>query len=93
MNEFNSSPVSNKGILACLGYSFEEWPKKKMQKGTKLEKFRSFRTSKQQKKRRKQRSDEREDVKTQNCFVYDKKNQMRNKATKFAIETEKKTFC
>ena len=49
MNEINSSPVSNKGVLACLGYSFEEWPKKKMQKGTKLEKFRSFRTSKQQK--------------------------------------------
>ena len=39
MNEFNSSPVRNKGILACLGYSFEERPKKKMQKGTNLENF------------------------------------------------------
>ena len=25
-NEFNSSAVSNKGILACHGYSFEEYP-------------------------------------------------------------------
>ena len=25
-NEFNSSAVSNKGILACHGYSFEENP-------------------------------------------------------------------
>ena len=25
-NEFNSSAVSNKGILACQGYSFEEYP-------------------------------------------------------------------
>ena len=25
-NEFNSSAVSNKGILACHGYSFEEFP-------------------------------------------------------------------
>ena len=24
-NEFNSSAVSNKGVLACLGYSFEEY--------------------------------------------------------------------
>ena len=25
-NEFNSSAVSNKGILVCHGYSFEEYP-------------------------------------------------------------------
>ena len=25
-NEFNSSSVSNKGIIACHGYSFEEYP-------------------------------------------------------------------
>ena len=25
-NEFNSSAVSNKGILACPGYCFEEFP-------------------------------------------------------------------
>ena len=25
-NEFNSSAVSNKGIIACHGYSFEEYP-------------------------------------------------------------------
>ena len=25
-NKFNSSAVSNKGILACHGYSFEEFP-------------------------------------------------------------------
>ena len=53
-----------------------------MQKETKLEEFRSFRTSKRRKKK-KQRSDEREEVKTQNCFVCDRKTQMRNKATKF----------
>ena len=41
---------------------------------------------------RKQENDEREDVKTQNSFVCDKKTQMRNKATKFAIGTKKKTF-
>ena len=41
---------------------------------------------------RKQRSDEKDDFKTQNSLVCDKKIQMRNKATKFAIETEKKTL-
>ena len=41
-------------------------------KRKKLEKFRSVRTSKRQKKK-KQRSDEREEIKTQNCFVSDKK--------------------
>ena len=59
-----------------------EWPKNKTQKETELEEFRkSFRTSKRRKKK-KQRSDEKEEVKTQNCFVCDKKTQMRNKATK-----------
>ena len=37
-----------------------------------LEEFRSLRTSKRRKKK-KQRSDEREGVKTQNCFLCDKK--------------------
>ena len=61
-----------------------------MQKVRKLEEFRSFRTSKRREQRKKQRGNEREDVLTQNCFVREKKNQMRNKATKFAIETEEK---
>ena len=26
LNKFNSSAVSNKGILACHGYNFEEYP-------------------------------------------------------------------
>ena len=38
-----------------------------MQKERKLEEFRSFRTSKRPKKKQ-QRSDEREEVKTQDCF-------------------------
>ena len=37
-----------------------------------LEELRSFRTSKRRKKK-KQRSDEKDEVKTQNCFVCDKK--------------------
>ena len=44
----------------------------------KLEKLGSFRTSKRQKKKKK-RSDEREEVKTQNCFVYDKKLKLETK--------------
>ena len=41
-------------------------------KRKKLEEFRSLRTSKRRKKK-KQRSDEREEIKTQNCFACDKK--------------------
>ena len=63
-----------------------------MQKERRLEEFRSFRTSKRRKQRKRQRSDEKEDVKTQTCFVWVRKTQMRNEATKFAIETEEKTF-
>ena len=72
-------------------WNIDKWPKNKNQKERKLEEFRSFRTSNDEQRKR-PRSDEREDVKTQNCFVWDKKTQMRNKAIKFAIETEKKTF-
>ena len=43
-----------------------------MHEETQLEEFRSFRTSKRRKKK-KQISDERNEVKTQNCFVSDKK--------------------
>ena len=50
-------------------------------KRKKSEEFRSFRTSKR-KKKKKQISDEREEVRTQNCFVCEK-TLMRNKATKF----------
>ena len=39
-----------------------------MQKEANLEEIRSFRTSKRRKKK-KQRSDEREEVKTRNCFI------------------------
>ena len=48
-----------------------------MQKERKLEEFRSFRTSKRRGKT-KQRSDEREEVKTQNCFMFYEKTQVRN---------------
>ena len=54
-------------------------------KRKKLEEFRSFRTSKRHEKK-KQKSDEREKVKTQNCFVCDRKTQMRNKATKLQLK-------
>ena len=55
--------------------------KKQDARRKKLEEFRSFRISKRQKKK-KLRSDEKEGVKTQNCFVCEKKTQMRNRATK-----------
>ena len=71
-------------------WNIDKWPKNKMQKERKLEEFRSFRTSKRRTKKV-QRSNEREDVKIQNCFL-DDKTQMINKATKFAIETEEKTL-
>ena len=51
-------------------WSIDKWPEDKMQKQTKLEKFRSFRISKRRKKT-KQRSDKRKEVKTQNCYVCD----------------------
>ena len=71
-------------------WNIDKLPKNKMQKEIKLEKFRSLRTSKRRTKKqtKKQRK---EDVKNQNCFMCDK-TQMRNKATKFAIETEEKTL-
>ena len=53
-------------------WSVDKGPKNKMRKERKLEEFRSFRTSKRRKKR-KQRSDEREEVKTRNYFVCDRK--------------------
>ena len=55
--------------------------KKQDSKRKKLGDFRKFRTFKRRKKK-KQRSDETKEVKTQNCFVGDKKTQMRNEATK-----------
>ena len=63
-------------------WNIDKWPKNKMQKERK---------HLNDKQRRKQRSNEREDVKTQNYFVCEK-NLDEIKATKFAIETEKKTF-
>ena len=64
-------------------------PKNKMQKEEKLEEFRSFRTS----KRRKQRVNKEvyNKATTEKMFCVSK-TQMRNKATKFVIETEEKTF-
>ena len=62
----------------------EHWKmveKSKTQKERKLEEFRSFRTSKRRKEK-KQRNDEKEEVKTQNCFMCVKKTQVRNQATK-----------
>ena len=66
-----------------------EWPKNKMQKEAKLEEFRSFKTSKRRKKK-KQRSDEREEVKTQNCFVCVTKNSREKLSNHVVIETERK---
>ena len=68
---------------------------KKMQKERKLEEFRSFRTSKRQKQRvNKERNKEGTKKKMLNFRIVlcVRKTQMRNKATKFAIETEVKTF-
>ena len=50
-------------------------------KRKKLEEFRSLRTCKRRKEG-KQRSDEEEEVKIQNCFMYVEKTQVRNQATK-----------
>ena len=66
-----------------------EWPKNKMQKEMKLEEFRSLRTSKRRKKK-KQRSDERGEVKTQNCFVCVTKNSSEKLSNQVLIQTERK---
>ena len=58
-------------------------------KETKLEDFRSFRTSKRQKKK-KRRSDEREEVKIQNCFIGVRKNSSEKLSNQVVIETERK---
>ena len=70
-------------------WSIDKWPKNKMQKETKLEEFRSFRTSKRRKTKR-QRSDEREEVKTQNCFICVTKNSSEKLNNQVVIETERK---
>ena len=60
-----------------------------MQKERDLEEFRGFRISKRRKKR-KQRSDEREEVKTQNCFICVTKNSSEKLSNQVVIETERK---
>ena len=62
----------------------------KMQKERKLKEFRNLELLNDE-QRKKQRGNGKEDVEIQNCFVC-VKTQMRNNATKFAVETEKKTF-
>ena len=65
-----------------------------MQKERKLEEFRCFRTSKRR-KRRSNSERNKESVKEKVLklrIVYVRKTQKRNKVTKFAIETEEKTF-
>ena len=57
-------------------------------KRKKLEEFRSLRTSKR-KKKKKQISDEREKVRTQNCFVCDN-NSYEKQSNQVLIETERK---
>ena len=69
----------------------DKQPKDKMQKEEKLEEFRNFRISKRRKQRKEQRSLEEDEVKNTELF-FRSKTQMRNKATKFAIEAEKKNF-
>ena len=60
-----------------------------MQKEAKLEKFRSFKNSKRRNKK-KQTSDQREEVKTQNCFVCVTKNSREKLSNHVVIETERK---
>ena len=60
-----------------------------MRKERNLEEFRSLRTSKRLKKK-KQRSDEREEVKTQNCFKCVTKNSSEKLSNQVVIETERK---
>ena len=65
-----------------------------MQKEEKLEEFRSFRSSKRRKERVNKevhkKATKEEMLKLR--IVYVRKTQTRNKATKFAIETEEKTL-
>ena len=65
-----------------------------MQKEEKLEDFRSFRTSKRHNQRVNKelhnRATKEKILKLRSVYV--RKTQMRNSATKFAIETEEKTF-
>ena len=65
-----------------------------MQKEQKLEEFRFFRTSKRRKRRvNKERNKEVAKEKMLKLrIVYVRKTEMRNNATKFAIETEETTF-
>ena len=72
-------------------WSIDKWPKNKLQKETKLEESRSFSTSKRRKKK-KQRSDEREEVKTQDCFVCVTKNSSEKLSNEDVIKIERKLF-
>ena len=76
-------------------WNIDKLPKVKTQKEKKLEKFRSFRTSKRRKKRvskeRYKEAKKEKMLKFRNVFCVTK-TPMRNKATKFAIETQEKTF-
>ena len=76
-------------------WNIDKWPKNKMQKERKLEEFRSFRISKRRKQRvNKERNKEatKQKMLKFRSVLRVTKTQMRNKATKFAIETEEKTF-
>ena len=59
-----------------------------MQKETKLEDFRVFIT----KKKEETRSDEREEVRTQNCFICVTKKSSEKLSNPVVIETERKHF-
>ena len=65
--------------------------RKKVQKEEKLEEFRSFRTSKRRKQRKEQKAMKKKMLKLRIVLCV-RTTQMRNKATKFAIETDEKTF-
>ena len=62
-----------------------------MQKEKKLEEFRSYRTSKRREQERKKEATNEKALKLRIVFCV-KKTQMINQTTKFAIETEEKTF-
>ena len=73
--------------------NLDKQPKNKMQKEEKLEEFSSFRTSKRRKQRVNKETKMRRRRRCYNSELFCvRKTQMRDKATKFAIETEEKTY-
>ena len=60
-----------------------------MRKERNSEEIRSFRTSKRRKKK-KQKTDEREEVKIQNCFICVTKNSSEKLSNQVIMETERK---